>query len=320
MITKGIFARGRQAKTPVHISARGWWDILRRVWKTVGDQNLSILAAGVAFYALLAIFPAMAAIITVYALVADPQTVVLHLAQAEGILPGDVLSIFDEQLLALASRPAEGLSIKLLVGVLFAVWSAHKGVDALVAAIGVAYHEPETRGVIRLKILTYLLTLAAVLFAIIILILLVILPSVTALLPTPSWWKTLVPLARWVTFIAIVSFTIGVLYRYAPARNAAQWKWLSTGAVTATILWLIGSVAFSFYVSSFGTYNETYGTLGAIVVLLLWFFISSYAVILGAALNAEMEHQTKRDTTQGPDSPIGQRGAVVADNLGPIPE
>lgn len=312
--------RGRTAESPNHLTLQGWWDILRRVWRTVGEQNLSILAAGVAFYALLAIFPAMAAIITVYALVADPQTVSMHLSQAQGILPGEVLTIFDEQLMSLSSRPVEGLSIKLIFGVLFAVWSAHKGVDALVAAIGVAYHEPETRGVIRLNILTYLLTLAAVFFVIIILMLLVILPSVTALIPMPSWWQTLVPLARWLTFIAIVSLTIGVLYRYAPARSAAKWKWLSTGAVVATALWLIGSAAFSFYVASFGTYNETYGTLGAIVVLLLWFFISSYAIIIGAALNAEMEHQTNRDTTQGSEKPIGQRGAVVADTLGAIPD
>ena len=281
---------------------------------------MSILAAGVAFYALLAIFPAFAAILTVYALVADPQLVAQHLAQASSFLPTDVMTIFNDQLQALSSRPVDGLSIKLVIGVLFAVWSAHKGIDALVAAIGVAYKEPETRGLIKLNVLTYTLTLAAVVFIVLILLLMVVVPSITALLPVPEWWQVFVPTVRWLVFIGIVSAAIAILYRFAPARRPAQWKWLSVGAVCATVLWLLGSAAFSFYVSHFGTYNETYGTLGAIVVLLLWFFISSYAIILGAALNAEMEHQTVRDTTIGPDRPIGERGAEVADTLATIPE
>lgn len=311
--------RGRQATTPTQLNLIGWWDIARRVWKTMDEKNVSILAAGVAFYSLLAVFPALAAIVTLYALIADPQIVSDHLTQAQGFLPNDVLSIFNDQLIALASRPVDGLSIKLIAGVLFAVWSAHKGINALVAAIGVAYHEPETRGLFRLKILTYTLTLAAVLFIVAVLVLLVVLPSITALLPVPEWWQTFVPIVRWIIFISIVSLAIGTLYRFAPARRPAQWRWLSTGAVVATVLWVIGSALFTYYVSSFGTYNETYGTLGAIVVLLLWFFISSFAIILGATLNSEMEHQTMKDTTSGPPKPIGTRGAVVADNVGEIP-
>jgi len=310
--------RGRQAVKPLQISALGWWDIIKRVFDAVGKERMSILSAGVAFYSLLAIFPAFAAILTVYALVADPQTVTEHLQRASGLLPGDVLAIFNDQLLSLASKPTQGLGVNLIVGLLFAVWSAHKGVDALVSAIGAAYHEPETRGFIRLKAVTYAMTMAAVIFVVAVLVLMVVVPSVTAMLPTPGWWQTIAPILRWVIFIAIVSLAIGTLYRFAPARRPAQWRWLSLGAVCATILWLIGSAAFSFYVSRFGTYNETYGTLGAIVVLLLWFFISSYAIILGAALNAEMEHQTLRDTTKGAPRPIGERGATVADTVGEI--
>ncbi len=302
-----------QAKVPYRIGPQGWLDIARRLFKSIGEKNMSILAAGVAFYLLLAIFPALAAIVTTYALLADPQTVAEHLSKASGFLPGDVMDIFNEQLSTLSSQPAEGLSFKLIFGVLFAIWSAHKGVDALTAAIGVAYKEPETRNFFRLNLLTYLLTAAAILFTVIILALLVVLPSITAFLMLPDWWNLLIPIVRWLVFVAVVSLAIATLYKYAPARRPAQWKWLSTGAVLATILWLAGSALFSFYVSQFGTYNETYGALGAIVVLLLWLFISSYAIIIGAALNAEMEFQTTRDTTLGPARPMGERGAVVAD-------
>lgn len=307
--------RGRHAGVPYRINLHGWWDIARRLFKSIGEKNISILAAGVAFYSLLAIFPALAAIVTTYALLADPQTVAVHLAKADSFLPSDVMEIFNEQLGTLSSRPAQGLSFQLILGVLLAIWSAHKGVDALTAAIGVAYKQPETRSFFRLQVLTYSMTAAAVLFAVIILSLLVVLPSITALLSLPEWWNIVIPILRWVVFVGVVSLAIAALYRYAPARSAAQWKWLSVGAILATLLWLTGSALFSLYVSRFGTYNETYGALGAIVVLLLWLFISSYAIIMGAAVNAEMEYQTLRDTTRGPARPMGERGAVVADTM-----
>ncbi|NND91214.1 MAG: YihY/virulence factor BrkB family protein [Granulosicoccus sp.] len=311
--------RGRRARVPYRIQLIGWWDIARRLFKSIGEQNMSILAAGVAFYALLAIFPALAAMVTIYALLSDPQTVADHVTRAQVFLPADVVKFFNEQLRTLSAQPVEGLSLNLVSGILFAIWSAHKGVDALVRAIGVAYHEPETRGLVRLNLLTYLLTFAAIMFVVIVLILMVVLPSVTALLTLPAWWDTFVPIVRWLVFIGVVSLAIATLYRYAPARRPAKWRWLSTGAVVATILWVIGSALFSYYVSQFGTYNETYGALGAIIVLLLWFYISSYAVIVGAALNAETEHQTLRDTTTGKAKPMGKRGAIVADTIGAIP-
>lgn len=312
-------AKDRLARTPLRITLKGWWEIGHRLFNSIGEQNISILAAGVAFYSLLAVFPALAAIVTTYALLADPETVADHLSRAQGFLPGDVMSIFDDQLSTLSARPVDGLSIKLVGGILLAIWSAHKGVDALTRAIGVAYQEPETRGFFKLNLLTYLMTAAAVLFMVVILALMVVLPSITALFPLPAWWRTLIPVVRWLVFVAVVSLAIATLYRFAPARRPAKWQWLSTGAVVATLMWLSGSALFSLYASQFGSYNETYGALSAIVVMLLWLFISSYAIILGAALNAEMEHQTRRDTTLGPDRPMGQRGAIVADTIAPSP-
>jgi membrane protein len=223
--------------------------------QSIGEHNMSVLAAGVAFYALLAIFPALAAVVTTYALMADPQTVAEHLSKAQSFLPADVMNIFNEQLSSLASRPVEGLSINLIIGLLFAIWSAHKGIDALVRAIGVAYHQPESRGFIKLTLVTYLMTLGAVLFAVIVLIILVVLPSITALLMLPDWWNTFMPLIRWILFIAVVSMAIATLYRFAPARRPAQWRWLSIGAVVATLTWLMGSALFSFYVRQFGNFN-----------------------------------------------------------------
>ena len=311
--------RGREARTPLGIPAKGWWDILRRVYEKIGAQNVSILAAGVAFYAMLALFPALGAIVTTYALIADPGDVAEHFGAFSDILPADVASIIDRQLVALASREEQRLGVGLVFGILFAVWSARRGIDALVRAVTVAYDERETRGFIRMNALTYVLTLGAVMLLVTTLLLLVALPTVLAFLPLSGLATLAGRAGGWVVFFGVLMLALGVLYRFAPPRRPARWRWLSPGAVVATLLWIAGSAGFSIYVTSFGNYNETYGTLGAIIVLLLWFFLSAFAIVLGAALNAEMEHQTARDTTVGGAQPMGERGAYVADTLGEIP-
>ena len=311
--------RGRGAWTPLRIPPLGWWDILRRVFDKVVAQNVSILAAGVAFYAMLALFPALGAIVTTYALIADPGDVAEHFSQLSGILPPDVASIIDRQLVALASREQQRLGIGLLLGLLFAIWSARRGIDALVRAITVAYDERETRGIIRMNLLTYALTFGAVMLLVTMIALLVALPTLLAFLPLSGLATLGARVGGWVIFFGVLILALGVLYRFAPPRRAARWRWLSPGAIVATLLWIAGSIAFSIYVTSFGSYNETYGTLGAIIVLLLWFFLSAFSIVLGAALNAEMEHQTVRDTTVGGAQPMGERGAYVADTLGEIP-
>ena len=315
----GETERGRTASTPVEIPVNGWWDILRRVFEKLGTYNVSILSAGVAFYAMLSIFPALAAIVTIYALVSDPTVVQQHFSSLSGFIPSDVTSIISEQLASLASRSDEGLGLSLSFGVLAAVWSAHRAVDALVRAITVVYEEKETRGILKINLLTFGVTLGAVLFIVLILVLLVVIPTIMAYLPQYTILSKLAPLLRWALFIGVVVFAIGYLYRVAPPRVPARWRWLSVGAVLATMLWFGGSLAFSYYVQQFDTYNQTYGTLGAIIVLLMWFYLTTYSVILGAALNAEMEHQTRFDTTVGERLPMGERGAYVADHLGETP-
>ena len=311
--------RGRNATTPFAIPPKGWWDIVRRVFDKVGAQNVSILAAGVSFYAMLALFPALGAIVTTYALIADPTDVATHFAQLTDILPPDVATIINDQLTSLASREQQRLGLGLLFGILFAIWSARRGVDALVRAITVAYDERETRGIIRMNLLTYALTFGAIMLLVTMIALLVALPALLAWFPLPGLATLAARTGGWLIFFAVVMTALGVLYRFAPPRRSARWRWVSPGAVVATLLWVAGSAAFSYYVTSFGSYNETYGTLGAIIVLLLWFFLTAFAIVLGAALNAEMEHQTGRDTTVGGEQPMGERGAFVADTLGEVP-
>jgi len=311
--------RGRGARRPSDIPMSGVWDALRRVFARIGTENIGVLAAGSAFYAMLAIFPALGAIVTLYALVSDPGDVQAHFDRLADLLPPDVSDIFNAQLTSLASREQQQLGFGLLFGVAFAVWSARRGVDALVRAVTVAYHERETRGLIRMNLLTYGLTLGAVMVVLTTLVLLVALPTLIAWMPLSGQVSVLARTGGWVVFVIMIMSAIGLLYRIGPPRRPARWRWLSAGAATATLLWVAGSAAFSSYVTSFGSYNETYGTLGAIIVLLLWFYLSAYAILIGALINAELEHQTARDTTTGPTRPIGERGAVVADSLGPLP-
>ena len=301
------------------IPSTGWWDIARRVFAKLIDQNAVILAAGVAFFAMLALFPALGAIVTTYALVADPAAVAEHFARLSTLLPHDVVSIVDGQLGKLVAQGRQGLGVGLVLGLLFAIWSARRAVDALVRAVTVAYDERETRGLIRLTAVTYLLTLGAIVLLATTVALLVALPAALAWLPLSGALSLAARAGGWALFFAAVLFALGTLYRHGPPRRAARVRWLSPGAVVATVLWLLGSAAFSLYVQSVGYFNETYGTLGAIVVLLLWFFLSAYSILLGAVLNAEMEHQTARDTTVGEPRPMGERGAFVADTLGEVP-
>ena len=311
--------RGRGARTPSEIPLKGWWDIGKRVFVRTGEESFGVLAAGAAFYAMLAIFPALGAIVTSYALVSDPADIQAQFASVSGILPHDVATIINDQLVSLASREDQSLGFGLLFGILFAVFSARRGVDALVRATTVAYRERETRSFIHLNALTFALTLGAVLLLVTTIALLVVLPTAIAFLPDVSGLTAILTrAASWAIFIAIVTFSIGVLYRLGPPRAPARMRWLTPGSVVATLLWVAGSAGFSYYVSNFGNYNETYGTLGAIIVLLLWFFLTAYSIVLGALLNAEMEHQTARDTTVGGPKPLGERGAFVADTLGEI--
>ncbi|WP_109119341.1 YihY/virulence factor BrkB family protein [Azospirillum sp. TSO22-1] len=308
--------RGRTADTPEQIPAKGWKDILWRVWEEQSEDNISMIAAGVAYYAILALFPAIAAAVSIYGLVADAGSIERQFDTLAGFLPGDALKVLKDQAHMVASQPSGGLSIGVVVGLLFTLWSASRGVNALIGALNIAYEEREKRGYVKLALLSVVLTLGGILFLIVTLAVVVVVPTILNLVPLGPVWEWAVSLARWPILAVAILAALAVLYRYAPSRNEPKWRWVTWGSVAAGGIWLLGSIGFSIYVSNFGNYNEAYGSVGAVVILLLWLNLTAYAILLGAELNAEMEHQTAKDTTDAPDKPMGQRGARMADTIG----
>lgn len=312
--------RGRSADRPGDIPKEGWKDILWRVWDQLGVDNISMVAAGVAYYALLAIFPAVAALVSIYGLVADPAEVENQIGQLSGFLPPDALKIILDQARSVASAPPQGLGIGVLFGLALTLWSASRGVNSLITALNIAYGEEERRSFVRLALLSLGLTIAGLLFLIVTLALIVAVPATINLLglkDTPIGW--IASLARWPILAVAIMAVLAVLYRYGPDRREPKWRWVSWGSAVATLLWILASAGFSVYVSNFGSYNETYGSVGAVVVLLLWFNLTSYVMLLGAELNAEIEHQTARDTTKEDgrgEKPLGHRDATMADTVG----
>jgi membrane protein len=312
----GQNGRGRQADKPHQIPARGWWDILMRVKDEVSKDNLSVLAAGVGFYSLLAIFPALAAAVSIYGLVLDPHDVERQLSMVIGLIPEQARAIITDQLAAITSKPRQSLGFSVLFALAFALWSASAAVKTLMTGLNVVYDEPERRGFISFNATALVLTLGGIVFGLIALSLIAALPAVVKFVGLPHKIETAILLARWPLLAIAVMFALAALYRFGPSREKPRWVWVSWGAVLATVLWLAVSAAFSFYVSNFGSYNETYGTLGAVIILLMWFYLTGYVVLVGGELNAEMEHQTAKDTTERRGAPLGQRDAQMADTVG----
>ena len=308
---------GRHADEPQEIPPTGWWYILKRLAGDISRDNVSLMAAGVAFYGLLSLAPGFTALVALYGLIFDPSQVQAQVQAMEGMIPEEARTLIANLLTTIVQDRSSNLGIGFVISLALAIWSANSGTSALITALNVAYGEREKRNVLRYYAGTLFVTAAAVLFGIISLVLVAIIPALLALLPLGDVGKALVEWIRWPLLVLLFALALSVVYRYAPSRNEARWSWVSSGAVLATVLWIAGSAAFSLYVEKFATYNKTYGSLGAVVVLLMWFWLSAYAVLIGAELNAEMEHQTARDTTDAPRKPMGQRGAYVADTVAP---
>lgn len=309
-------SRGREASTPSEIPAKGWKDIFWRVWADLGRDNVSIVAAGVAFYGMLAVFPAITALVSIYGFFTDPADVGAYFAQLKGLIPDDAWTLLNRQLTAVADAGQTKLGIGAGISLLIALWSAGAGVRALMTALNIAYHEEEKRSVIRFYGMAFLFTLGIVIVGLFSLGVVVAVPALLNLIQLGALTKALVTIAPWIILAGVITIMLGVLYRYGASRDDPKTRWVSWGAAAATLLWIAASLLFSFYVSNFASYNETYGSLGAVMILLMWFWISAFIVLLGAEVNAEMEHQTKRDTTSGPREPRGERGAYVADHVG----
>ncbi|MPY97676.1 MAG: YihY family inner membrane protein [Actinophytocola sp.] len=297
---------GSQAETPSDIPAPGWWQILRRGMKDAKADNVPLLAAGTAFYAFLAVFPGLIATLTVYGLVADPAQVTAQLSSA---LPDGA-----RQLIAQVSTTGGAtLTVGLVVSVLVALWSASSGTTKLVAAVNVAYDEQESRGAIKLRAIGLALTVGAIVFLLTTVALVAVVPGIINALGLGVVAQVVAGVIRLVLLAGLIIAALALLYRLAPDRDAPRFRWVTPGAVIATTLWLVGSVAFSLYVNLFGSYSNTYGALAGVIVFLLWLLLTSYVVLLGAEINAESEHQTVVDTTTGEPRPMGQRGAFAAD-------
>lgn len=309
-------ARGRAAETPSEIPAKGWRDIAWRVWREVQEDRVAFVAAGATFYLLLALFPAITAFVSVYGLVADPTIISEHLSLLGSIVPSSVLDLVRQRLEGITGQPQQALSIGFVLAFLFAFWSANNGVKALFEAINIAYEEQEKRSFVRLNLVAFGFTLGAMVVAAVLILGVAVVPAALSFLTPVRYLEVLVYLLRWPLLLVLTATAISLLFRYGPSRERAKWRWVSWGGIGATVAWLMASIGFSFYLSNFADYDAIYGSLGAVIGFMMWTWISVLTLIVGAEVNAEMEHQTARDSTTGEPEPMGERGAVVADTIG----
>jgi membrane protein len=309
--------RGRSADTPSEIPAQGWKDILLRVYHGISEDRILLVAAGVTFYLLLSIFPGIAALFSIYGLFANPADIAGHLDALANVAPGGAIDLLREDMTRLASNGGTTLGVGFLVSLAVSLWTTNSGVSAIFDALNIVYEEKEKRGLIRFYMTTLTFTLASIVFILLAIAVVVLLPVVLNFIPLPGGTDRLVEIARWPILFVLTALALAALYRYGPSRAEARWRWITWGSAFATVVWIAASVLFSWYVASFGSYNKTYGSLGAIIGFMTWIWITIIVVLVGAKLDAEMEHQTARETTTGQPKPLGMRGARMADTVGP---
>jgi membrane protein len=285
---------GERARNEFRAVMQDWPTIVACTWRRIGKDNLSALAAAAAFYALLSIFPALTAVVSVYGLIADPRMVERQIAVLYGVLPLEAVTLVATWLQAFVGGPPSRFGIGLIVSVLLAFWSAWSATGMLMTAVNICYGETENRTFVRFNLRAVALTAGLALFSVAALALLASLPAALGLLPLPPAWDSTIALVRWPALTVIVILALAIIYHYAPNRAQPKWRWVSWGAVAATALWLLGSAAFTIYVSRVGSYDKTYGSLGAVIILLLWFYLSAYVTLIGAELNAEIDRQASR--------------------------
>ena len=304
---------GGEAETPSQIPLKGWLQVVKRGFAEAGADQVPLLGAGVAFFAFLALFPALIAVVSLYGFFADPATIADQIASMTSALPEQARSLITDQVTSLGGKGRTAFGVGAIISILIALWSTSGGVGNLIAAINTAYDEEETRGFVKKRLLALAFTVGAIVFMVVMLALVAVVPPLLEQLVgnTPLRW--VLQIGRWVVLVVLVSAALALLYRLAPDRDAPKMRWVSVGAVVATVIWLVASIGFSLYVSTFGNYAKTYGVFAGIIVMLMWLWLTAYAILLGAEINAESEQQTAADTTTGADEPLGQRGAVKAD-------
>ena len=310
--------RGRDAKKPTELPAKGWKDVLWRVYEEISNDRIGTIAAGTTFFVLLALFPAIGAFLSLYGLIADPSTVQDHINDISGYVPAAMLDLIGGELKRLSeSQNDRTLGFAFISGLAIALWSANNGMKAVFDALNVAYDETEKRSFFKLTLVSFTFTLGAIAFFALLVVVVAGVPIVVKFLNLGPVGDALVAILPALVLFAVASLGIALLYRYGPSRATVQWQWITPGSVGAALIWLVGSALFSWYLSNFANYAATYGSLGAGIGAMMWIYISMWIVLVGAELNSEMEHQTAEDTTTGPSKPLGERGATMADRVGP---
>lgn len=304
---------GSDAAAPTALPRAGWRQILARTSHEIKADNVGLLAAGVAFYAMLAIVPTLIAAVTVWGLVSEPAQIEESIGGFAEALPPEAAQLVTDQVAAIAGNSSTALGWTLVASLVAALWSASSGTKGLVNAVNAAYDEDDERGFLKTRGLALALTVGGIFFALVTIGLIAVVPVVLGAVGLGSTGEALIQWGRWPLLAVVVVVGLAVIYRYAPDRDEPRWRWASVGSVVATLLWLAASAGFAWYAGTVGDYSATYGSLAGVIVLMLWFFLTAFAILLGAELNAEIEHQTRRDTTTGPPRPMGERGAVVAD-------
>ena len=308
--------RGRHATQPMQIPWKGWYDILWRTYQEMQQDRLVSIAGGVSFFTLLAIFPAITALVSAYGLFFNPATITNDIGQLSDLVPANVLTIVHEQATRIASNSNQTLPLGLVVGILVSLWSAMSGVKAAIDALNVIYEQRESRSFIKLNLVALAFTLFGFAAFLLAMAAIVVLPLILSPIGFSNLTETVTRIARWPVLLIVLLLGLATLCRYGPDRRTARWQWVSIGSVLATLTWFVASFLFSWYLTNFANYNATYGSLGAVVGLMIWLWISTVVILLGAEFNAEIEHQTARDSTIGAEKPLGARGAVMADTVG----
>lgn len=308
--------RGRHASSPSELPKAGWKDILLRVYANIGEHRILSLAAGMTYYTILAVFPALAALVAIYGLFSDPASIAKHLDQMAGVMPGGAIEVAREQLTRVASKGGQTLGLTFIIGLAVSLWSANAAMKSLFDTLNIVYDEREKRSFLRLNAISLGFTLAAIAFVLLALGAVVVVPVVLNDLSLSKFADSLFRIVRWPAMFVAVALALACVYRFGPSREAPRWRWISWGSVAGTILWLVASALFSWYAANFGSFNATYGSLGAAIGFMTWLWISAIAILLGGELDAEMEHQTTCDTTTGSPKPMGARGARLADTVG----
>jgi membrane protein len=308
--------RGRLAERPHELGRKGLLDALRRVKNEIRDDDVGMMAAGMAFFAMLALFPALIALVTLYGLFASPLDVERQLSSFAAQLPAGAADLVRDQLHGIVATSSSALGLGFVVSLAAAIWTASSGAVGMIKGVNRAYDEEATRSSLKTRLLAIAFTLGGVLMVGVAIFLVGVLPTFFDAMGLGSTGKTAVSILRWLGLGLLAVVGLGAVYRYAPVRDHPKVRWVSWGAVLATLAWLGATALFGFYVSHFGSYQATYGALGGVIVLLLWLFISAFAVLLGAELNSEMEGQTARDSTVGPAAPMGERDAAKAHIVG----